>query len=137
MKSKIDTGEETNSRGVSPVIGVILMVAITVILAAVIAAFVLDLGSTSQNPQAGFSINEDSDGVTGIQLTTIDRLDELRINDDCTVDTSGAWESETGYYKLENPSVGDVAEITDPANCDRSDDLVIIGVYDGNEAVLN
>jgi flagellin-like protein len=31
-------------RGVSPVIGVILMVAITVILAAVIGAFVLGLG---------------------------------------------------------------------------------------------
>lgn len=36
-----------NDRAVSPVIGVILMVAITVILAAVIASFVLGLGDTS------------------------------------------------------------------------------------------
>jgi flagellin-like protein len=36
-----------DDRGVSPVIGVILMVAITVILAAVIAAFVLGLGDTN------------------------------------------------------------------------------------------
>ncbi|MFD1585530.1 type IV pilin [Halorientalis brevis] len=41
---------------VSPVIGVILMVAITVILAAVIASFVLGLGdSTNKTPQAKFT----------------------------------------------------------------------------------
>lgn len=34
---------ENKDRGVSPVVGVILMVAITVILAAVIGTFVLDL----------------------------------------------------------------------------------------------
>lgn len=42
-----------NNRAVSPVIGVILMVAITVILAAVIGTFVLGLGdSLEQTPQA-------------------------------------------------------------------------------------
>lgn len=46
-----------DERAVSPVIGVILMVAITVILAAVIAAFVLDLGgSVGEEPQAGVSV---------------------------------------------------------------------------------
>jgi len=42
---------------VSPVIGVILMVAITVILAAVIATFVLGLGDSLSNqaPQASFT----------------------------------------------------------------------------------
>lgn len=39
--------QQTDS-GVSPVIGVILMVAITVIIAAVVANFVLDLGGTLQ-----------------------------------------------------------------------------------------
>jgi len=45
---------------VSPVIGVILMVAITVILAAVIATFVLGLGDSLSNqaPQASFSCDE-------------------------------------------------------------------------------
>lgn len=47
-------------RAVSPVIGVILMVAITVILAAVIAAFVLDLGgSVGEEAQAGVSLEVD------------------------------------------------------------------------------
>jgi len=49
---------------VSPVIGVILMVAITVILAAVIATFVLGLGDQVSNtaPQASFSFDYDSTG---------------------------------------------------------------------------
>jgi flagellin-like protein len=53
---------------VSPVIGVILMVAITVILAAVIATFVLGLGDqiTTTSPQASFSFDWDgSSGGTG------------------------------------------------------------------------
>jgi len=45
----------TDDDAVSPVIGVILMVAITVILAAVIGAFVLDLGGSQESaPQAQF-----------------------------------------------------------------------------------
>lgn len=51
-----------DNRGVSPVIGVILMVAITVILAAVIGTFVLGLGdSLQQTPQAQLSA-EDASG---------------------------------------------------------------------------
>jgi len=51
---------------VSPVIGVILMVAITVILAAVIATFVLGLGEQVSDtaPNASFSFDYDSSGPT-------------------------------------------------------------------------
>ena len=61
---------------VSPVIGVILMVAITVILAAVIATFVLGLGDSLSNtaPQATFSFeyNEDaSDSYNGTNAPTL------------------------------------------------------------------
>jgi flagellin-like protein len=51
-----------NEEAVSPVIGVILMVAITVILAAVIGTFVLGLGDELDNnaPQASFSFDYDS-----------------------------------------------------------------------------
>jgi flagellin-like protein len=50
---------------VSPVIGVILMVAITVILAAVIASFVLGLGDQTQSatPQASFSFEYDEGAI--------------------------------------------------------------------------
>lgn len=45
---------------VSPVIGVILMVAITVILAAVIAAFVFGMGPPEQAPQASLRATADT-----------------------------------------------------------------------------
>ena len=52
----------SNDRAVSPVIGVILMVAITVILAAVIGTFVLDLGQSAGQsaPQASLQVETDS-----------------------------------------------------------------------------
>jgi len=54
---EIDFTLDSDDRAVSPVIGVILMVAITVILAAVIGTFVLGLGDQVSNttPQASFS----------------------------------------------------------------------------------
>jgi flagellin-like protein len=53
----------TDDSAVSPVIGVILMVAITVILAAVIGSFVLNLGGSLQQsaPQASFGFDYDTD----------------------------------------------------------------------------
>jgi flagellin-like protein len=63
-----ESNEESGSggtRAVSPVIGVILMVAITVILAAVIATFVLGIGdSTQATPNAQFSFDYDGSNVT-------------------------------------------------------------------------
>ena len=56
----------TNDRAVSPVIGVILMVAITVILAAVIGTFVIGLGDDLGNttPSASFDASESDGNVT-------------------------------------------------------------------------
>ncbi|MDS0278421.1 type IV pilin N-terminal domain-containing protein [Halomicroarcula sp. S1AR25-4] len=54
---------------VSPVIGVVLMVAITVILAAVIGSFVIGLGSTTNaTPQASFTFDYDT-GATQVTIT--------------------------------------------------------------------
>jgi len=61
MKQKIKAMLD-DDRGVSPVIGVILMVAITVILAAVIGTFVLGLGdSLQQAPQSTINVEDASD----------------------------------------------------------------------------
>ena len=56
----------TDDEAVSPVIGVILMVAITVILAAVIGTFVLGLGDQVQDtaPQASFNFEFNSQTAT-------------------------------------------------------------------------
>jgi len=59
-------------RAVSPVIGVILMVAITVILAAVIGTFVLGLGDQIGDtaPQASFDVDDaTADATNGVSLT--------------------------------------------------------------------
>ncbi|MEE6211041.1 type IV pilin N-terminal domain-containing protein [Salarchaeum sp. III] len=77
MKLTIPSLEVDDDRAVSPVIGVILMVAITVILAAVIGAFVLNLGQDIQNTAPTASI-----GATdaGQQLNDTDTQTVLYIN---------------------------------------------------------
>ncbi len=72
----------TEDRAVSPVIGVILMVAITVILAAVIGTFVLGLGQNVQStPSASFDFDFNSsntslggDGVVNVTHSGGDTL---------------------------------------------------------------
>ena len=59
----------TEDRAVSPVIGVILMVAITVILAAVIGAFVLGLGDSVSETAPSASIDFDYDSPDDGELT--------------------------------------------------------------------
>ena len=69
MSSKIDQkiqqkeANDDSERAVSPVIGVILMVSITVILAAVIGAFVLEFGSSVSDspPTVQFDMTVNSD----------------------------------------------------------------------------
>jgi flagellin-like protein len=70
---------QNDERAVSPVIGVILMVAITVILAAVIGTFVLGLGDQlgDTTPQASLDISADSGTIT-IEHTG---GDELRLSE--------------------------------------------------------
>jgi len=165
LKSKFIGSED--ERAVSPVIGVILMVAITVILAAVIAAFVLDLGqSTGANAQAGISFDEDGDDVT-TTLSSIDRADRIYMQID--VDEDGDLEtyyvdkpnddaydvSESGVssedasdfdvgdaYTLNTTSPDETLDIAAPGgeSFDNSEDdivgITIIGVLDGNEAVI-
>jgi len=87
---------------VSPVIGVILMVAITVILAAVIGTFVLGLGDQVQTttPQASFNFEQgdldgDGDG-TDVRITHNggDTLDNAKVT--VTLDGNDADFSATG-----------------------------------------
>jgi flagellin-like protein len=76
----------TDDDAVSPVIGVIMMVAITVILAAVIGAFVLDLGGNQESaPQASWSFEYDDGGdgtyAGNISDASVD-ADSITINHD-------------------------------------------------------
>ncbi|MDL0145552.1 type IV pilin N-terminal domain-containing protein [Halobacterium salinarum] len=79
MKAKIKAMLD-DDRGVSPVIGVILMVAITVILAAVIGTFVLGLGdSLQQAPQTSVSVS-DASADFGTEAETDTKADAFVIS---------------------------------------------------------
>ena len=120
--------------GVSPVVGVILMVAVTVILAAVIGAFVLDLGNNVQaNPQAGVTFDQTSpsdatqgDADVTIQVISMENADSLSVQYDET-DNTGTIEAFT------DSSVGDTATVT---NASAGEEITVIGTLDGKDAVL-
>jgi len=107
-----------DDRAVSPVIGVILMVAITVILAAVIGTFVLGLGDQVQSttPQASFGFDQSTvtvdDGTNTFDVTAVtvthetgDSISESDLS--VSVNGNAAWD-------LTNTSTGDVTRATNP-----------------------
>ena len=104
-----------NEDAVSPVIGVILMVAITVILAALIGAFVFQMGPPEMSPQASIQL-VDADG-TDFTLThnggdTIS-WDETRISIDGT-DYNGTMptgEFNTGNRETITATHGDGSDV--------------------------
>jgi len=71
-----------DDRAVSPVIGVILMVAITVILAAVIGTFVLGLGDQiGGSATAGVTVDGDNTDEVTVTLTNTGTADSVEIVD--------------------------------------------------------
>lgn len=128
-------------RGVSPVIGVILMVAITVILAAVIGTFVLGLGdSIESSPQASWNIESvnlnDGDGTNdGVKIThqggaTIDQSD-LKVSiggsdayDSDNGGTQADWNAPTNDWGTDT-SAGDVLELNENENAIVSGDTTV------------
>ena len=78
----VDLSPPNDDRGVSPVIGVILMVALTVILATVLGTVVLDFagGVAEQPPQAAFDYEFDTaeDNVTITHISG-DRIDNTSL----------------------------------------------------------
>ena len=71
---------QNDDRAVSPVIGVILMVAITVILAAVIGTFVLGLGdSLGGSATAGVTVDGDNTTDVTVTLTNLGTAESVKI----------------------------------------------------------
>jgi flagellin-like protein len=109
----------TDDDAVSPVIGVILMVAITVILAAVIGAFVLDLGSSQEKaPQASFDFSQSAQaGNSDAELTITHESGESIDQNLVTVNVGG------------NTSV---SQFSDEVNAGTSVKIDIDGSSDNN-----
>lgn len=117
----------TDDDAVSPVIGVILMVAITVILAAVIATFVLGLGESVSDtaPQANFatdyttdasgSVTDSWDKTDGDGYLTVTHTGGAKIRAEYLSLTGGTvegqeWGSASGYGAQSDISAGSSVE---------------------------
>ena len=106
------TGRESD-RAVSPVIGVILMVAITVILAAVIGVFVIGMGEELPEPQPTASVSFTEHNDLANNTVTLDHSGgtALNLNDEdytLLVDRSAVEVAEWGTDEL---GVGESTDI--------------------------
>ena len=156
IRNTNDSEDSTSerSRAVSPVIGVILMVAITIILAAVIGAFVLGFGTdtetppnsawdSTQDPTSGVDVAGDDATLNDVTFTleTTDRTidgDNLDIVfPDSDIDRVGATDDSysAGDSIVVNESTvddgnGDIEEI------DAGERVRVVWVGDDSSSVL-
>jgi len=142
---------------VSPVVGVILMVAITVILAAVIGTFVLDLGGqVQQNAQVGVSFDETEGVETEVQLNSVQNADHAYVEasrDDTSVGSaptfSGTVSTASVYADMpsqdqillsEDSSGNQLGGVGTTVTVDTSGSgdgqITVIGVVDGSENIV-
>ena len=119
---------QNDERAVSPVIGVILMVAITVILAAVIGTFVLGLGDSlgDSQPTAQLSVADAGDGTITIEHNGGDPIEKSDL--DVVVRNDGS-------------SVGNTETITDLAGVSEGElgvgGSVELNYTDGSSTIDN
>ena len=128
--------KQNTDDAVSPVIGVILMVAVTVILAAVIGTFILGLGDNVQeNPQAAVSFTENpgepGEGTVEVLIISTGNVDTLEFTTD-----DGTWGNDDTTVTESDPSVGDRYTLTVGEGDNGNGQIVLTGVVNGNEAVI-
>lgn len=137
----------TDHRGVSPVIGVVLMVAITVILAAVIASSVLGFGSNVNTPvNGGADITRDQGSPGEADATWVNGGNAEYIN--ITVNYNGTTATlkltEVGEIAFieEDSSVTDLSKsggkikVGPPGDGNSEITIVVLGVKGQTETVL-
>ena len=131
---------KNEEEAVSPVIGVILMVAIVVILAAVIAAFVFGMAGTVPTTKAVAVTAAQPDDTT-IQMTYQGGKDANTVSllDWSVTPGTGAAKAGTIPSAGGAPSVGDMATFTAVAGDDLSgkDHVLVVATFaDGTEQVV-
>lgn len=118
-----------DDRAVSPVIGVILMVAITVILAAVIGTFVIGIGDDVQTaPQAQIALEADGENVT-VSHNGGDPLDGTEIL--LQNDSGGEWDEE---FFGEEFTVGQTVTTEDAPLTDEPEEYTLI--HEPSDSIL-
>ena len=112
-----------NDKGVSPVIGVILMVAVTVVLAAVIGVTVLDLGGeVNETPSAAVNY----DGGNTITVISMQNADSVNVTDASSGSEVGS-ATEAGQT-IDVSSVSDGTQLTVTATVDG--ETTVIQTFD-------
>ena len=145
--------QKQTQKGVSPVIGVILMVAITVIIAAVVANFVLDLGGNlSEDADATVTFNQDAnyaDSTYDVTITTtaFDNADYTYVQVAGGLDTgdSASYNRQTNDKEFLKANVakkhrdaaminsGDRIIIEEVGSTNGEIDVQVFGVLEGSE----
>lgn len=143
-----DKVNSTDSKeGVSPVIGVILMVAITVILAAVIGTFVLGFADQlDQNPQAVVTFDEDSsNSEVDVRLSAVQAADSIWVDSDNSSATysngvlngGGVGPADgNNQYLLNRNDEGGVGTVVTVGSLSEGDLVQVLGEVGGNETVI-
>jgi flagellin-like protein len=134
---------QSTDRGVSPVIGVILMLAVTVTLGAVAGTFVLNLGEDVEStPQVGVSVEQYEDGsglyTVEVQLVSNSGADWV------SVENNGAGSYDTNFGDATDydnggggeDDVDEVGERVVVTNLAPGDSLYIQAGYDGGKRVV-
>ncbi|WP_233139004.1 type IV pilin [Halorubrum salipaludis] len=149
----------TDDRAVSPVIGVILMVAITVILAAVIGTFVLGLGDSLGDSQptaqidADISIVDDTTATLSVEHSGGDSIDTdaLRVvvtdSNDNTAENTSVFPSRfsvgdtssadftTSGTDAEEVRIRIIHKPSDSILLDRTTEIEGLGTIDGDQTL--
>jgi flagellin-like protein len=136
--TRLFTADEEN-RAVSPVIGVILMVAITVILAAVIGTFVLGLGDQVSETAPSAQWNWDGDASNGVDLThqsgdnvTVNEVEITGADNSPTCNTVGG---STNQWPSDEISAGQTCSIAG-TNLSPDNTLRLVWQGDGSSSTL-
>lgn len=112
--------KNTTEEGVSPVVGVVLLVAVTVVLSAIVLVTVGAFAGQSDNARAGVNVDYESESVISVQLNSMQHADKVLV------------ESALGStYELNN--VGDSVQLL---NLENEGQMTVIGVLNGEKTVL-
>ncbi|RQH00423.1 type IV pilin [Natrarchaeobius oligotrophus] len=127
----------SRDRAVSPIVGVILVVAITVILSAVVAGIVFDVGDNiDEEVQAGVTITVEHDPqFIDVQVTTLGNADHVNVTGDPYdhLEAGGSLEQDD----LRELGVGDTVRIgeSDLESDGQSGTVVAVAVADDRETL--
>ncbi|NKE34221.1 type IV pilin [Natronococcus sp. JC468] len=127
-----------DERAVSPVIGVVLMVAVTVVLSAVIAGFVMEMGdgmeeSLEATGAASFDFGAD-EGVMTVSLVSEGNADDWEIVGDVTDpvnEIDGAGETATLACQTSNTAANETLESSETGTVS-----VTASIDDGGSTVI-